>query len=291
MNRSYLFVPADSERKLHRAGDSGADAIIVDLEDSVAADARVAARRLAADFVRSHRETWVRVNPAGSADFLPDLEAVMPAVPAGIMLPKVQSADDLQELVRCLHELEQVQGIEAGSTRVIPICTETPAALFRLQSYTGATPRLAALTWGAEDLAAALGATANRDEAGRWLPPYELARSLCLIAAAAAGVVAIDTVYTDFRDQAGLADCAAKARRDGFTGMLAIHPDQVEIINRAFLPTADELERAERIVALFQSNPGAGTVGLDGKMIDRPHLLQARRILQLAGRLAAQQAR
>ena len=175
----------------------------------------------------------------------------------------------------------------AGSTQIIVLCTERPEALFSLGSYVDSTPRLAGLSWGAEDLSAAVGAMAKRGESGEWLPPYAMARSLCLFAAAAAEVAAIDTVFTDFRDADGLAGFAANARRDGFSGMLAIHPDQVDVINRAFVPTAAELERAERIVALFEANAGAGTLGMDGEMIDRPHLVQAQRILQLARRLAA----
>ena len=170
-------------------------------------------------------------------------------------------------------------GLEAGQTQIISLCTERPEALFSLHSYASAPERLCGLSWGAEDLGAALGATANRDAAGNWLPTFELARSLCLLAAAAAEVVAIDTVFTDFRDLAGLAKYAANARRDGFGGMLAIHPAQVDVINQAFTPTTQEVERAEKILALFKANPGAGTLGLDGEMIDRPHLLQAQRLL------------
>ena len=164
----------------------------------------------------------------------------------------------------------------------MPLCTEHPRALFGLLDYVGATSRLAAMSWGAEDLSAALGATRNRDAAGNWLPTYEMARSLCLLAAAAAEVAAIDTVFTDFGDEAGLTRYALNAKRDGFSGMLAIHPAQVEVINAAFLPTAEELDRASRIVELFAANPGAGTLGMDGKMIDKPHLIQARRILDTA---------
>lgn len=287
MNRSYLFVPADSERKLRRAADVAADAVILDLEDSVTAGARPEARALAARHIENFREAWVRVNPLESDDIMPDLQAVMPAGPAGIMIPKVRSGNELREVSRFLHDLEEAHGIEAGRTRVIAISTERPEALLNMHSYVGVTARLTALAWGAEDLSAALGAMSNRDEGGNWLPPYELARSLCLVAAAAAGVSAIDTVYTDFRDIDGLARYAANARRDGFSGMLAIHPDQVDVINRLFTPSAAELERARRIVALFDENPGAGVVGLDGQMIDRPHLVQARRILELAKRLAA----
>ncbi len=287
MNRSYLFVPADSERKLGKAADAGADAVILDLEDSVAAAARPAARNLAREFLDGKENVWVRINPIDSADAESDLAGIMPAAPAGIVLPKPRGAEDLLLLARKLDELEEKHGIEAGKTEVLAICTERAEAIFTLGSYAGASPRLRALSWGAEDLSASVGASTNRDADGSWLPPYELARSLCLFGAAAAEVAAIDTVYTDYRNAEGLANYAANARRDGFVGMLAIHPAQVDIINRAFVPTAAELERAERIVALFDENPGAGALGMDGEMIDRPHLVQAQRILQLAKRLAA----
>ena len=287
MNRSYLFVPGDSERKLKKARDAGADALIVDLEDAVAPSAKPAARELAADYLAETENAWVRINPIDGDDAGADLEAVMASAPAGIVLPKVRSAADAVTLSNALDGLEQQYGLEAGSTAILPLCTERPEALFTLGSYAGSTPRLAALSWGAEDLSAALGAAANRDSDGAWLSPYQLARSLCLFAAGAAEIPAIDTVFTDFRDGEGLATYAANARRDGFSGMLAIHPAQVEIINRAFVPTAAELERAERIVALFAANPDAGALGMDGEMIDRPHLVQAQRVLQLARRLAA----
>lgn len=287
MNRSFLFVPADSERKLGKAADAGADALILDLEDSVAADARPAARDRARAYLQGNDNVWVRINHIDSSDAELDLAGIMPAAPAGIVLPKSRGAQDVQELASTLDELEKQHGIEAGKTKILSICTERPEALFSLGSYMGASPRLYGLSWGAEDLGTAVGASTNRDADGNWLPPYEMARSLCLFAAAAAEVAAIDTVYTDYRNMDGLANYAENARRDGFAGMLAIHPAQVDIINRAFVPTAAELERAERIVALFEENPGAGALGLDGEMIDRPHLVQARRILQLAKRLAA----
>jgi len=287
MNSSYLFVPADSERKLKKAADVDADALILDLEDSVPADARPAARQLCREFLAGRQHAWVRINPLAGDDAAMDLEAVMPAAPIGIVLPKAAGAADVGRLAEMLEEFERQHGLETGETRILPICTETPQAMFALAGYAGASPRLAALTWGAEDLAAAIGASARRDEDGRWLPPYELARSLCLFAAHAAEVPAIDTVFTDFRNLDGLAAYAAAARRDGFSGMLAIHPQQVDVINRAFVPTAAELERARRIVELFAGHPGAGALGMDGEMIDRPHLLQAQRILQLANRLAA----
>lgn len=287
MNRSYLFVPADSERKMKRAQQAGADAVILDLEDSVAADARPAARELAREYLKNKENIWVRINSIDTDDARADLDAVMPSGPAGIVLPKPRSAADVVRLATILDACERQSGIRAGQTGILAICTERPEAIFTLGTYIGATSRLSGLSWGAEDLSAAVGASTNRDDDGNWLPPYELARSLCLFAATASEVPAIDTVYTDFRDTDGLARYAASARRDGFSGMLAIHPEQVEVINRAFIPTAAELERAERVVALFAENPGAGTLGMDGEMIDRPHLLQAQRVLQLAKRLAA----
>lgn len=287
MSRSFLFVPADSGRKLEKAGTCGADALILDLEDSIADSARPRARELAAEFLQQKRETdiWVRINPLDSADALEDLKAVMPAAPDGIVLPKPRGAGDTNQLAKLLDVLEQESDLEPGQTVILPVATERPAALFSMDEYAESTARLAGLTWGAEDLSTAVGASTNRDESGNWLPPYQLARSLCLFAAAAAGVPAIDTVYTDFRDTDGLAESAAAARRDGFEGMLAIHPDQVAIINRAFVPTSAETERAQRIVELFAANPDVGTLGMDGEMIDRPHWLQAKRILEMASRL------
>ena len=284
MSRSYLFVPADSERKLEKAGGAGADALILDLEDAVAAAARPAARNLAAEYLQGKDNIWVRINPIDTDDSIPDLQAVMPGTPAGIILPKPRSAADAVLLAERIGELEVEHGLEQGSTRIMALCTEHPEALFTLNSYIGATARLEALSWGAEDLAAAVGAVTNRDPDGNWLPQFEMARSLCLFAAAAAEVAAVDTVFTDFRDLEGLLRYASQARRDGFSGMLAIHPAQVEVINAAFEPTPEELERAARIIRLFDESPGAGTVGLDGKMIDRPHLVQARRLLQTKGK-------
>ncbi|MCP5093596.1 MAG: CoA ester lyase [Gammaproteobacteria bacterium] len=281
MNRSFLFVPADSERKLQRAGSAGADALILDLEDSVAADARPDARLMAAEYLQGKKDVWVRINPLDSDDATADLEAVMPSGPAGIVLPKPRNAADAVALSKRIDQLEQRHDVERGQTRILALCTERPEALFALHSYVGATERLYGLSWGAEDLSAAVGASANRDEQGNWLPLYEMARSFCLLAAAAAEVTALDTVFTDFRDRDGLLRYATNARRDGFTGMLAIHPAQIDTINAAFVPSAAEVQHARRVVALFDNNPGAGTVGLDGKMIDRPHLLQAQRVLKL----------
>ncbi len=282
MSRSFLFVPADSERKVEKAAGIGADALILDLEDAVVPDARPAARQLAAEFLEGRDNVWVRVNPVDTEDCEADLEAVMASEPAGIILPKPRHARDAVKLSERIDVLENHHGIEHGQTRIIALCTEHPEALLTLHSYVGTVPRLAGLSWGAEDLSAAVGATTNRSTKGEWLPPYEMARSMCLFAAAAAEVAAIDTVFTDFRDAEGLLRYAANARRDGFSGMLAIHPDQVEPINAAFSPSAEEIEHAQRIVELFEQNPGVGTVGLEGKMIDRPHLVQAQRLLRQA---------
>ncbi len=277
--RSFLFVPADSERKLAKAGSSGADALILDLEDAVGAAARPAARVLAREYAAGKSNIWIRINPMQTDDAIADLEAVMPSAPTGIVLPKPKAAADAIKLADRLTALEKINGIAIGSTQILPLCTETAEALFTLASYVGATDRLMGLSWGAEDLSAAIGAQTNRDADGNWLPLYQMARSFCLLAAAAADVVAIDTVFTNFKDSDGLRHYAADAHRDGFSGMLAIHPAQVETINRAFEPSNAEIERAEQIVALFAENPDVGTMGMGGKMIDRPHLVQAQRLL------------
>ena len=285
MSRSFLFVPGDSEQKLARAPGCGADALILDLEDAVLPANRGAARRLVGEFLADHGgAAWVRINPLATQDALADLRAVVPAAPRGIVLPKPEGAGDADRLAGMLGELEAEHGLPPGQIRILPIATEVPAALFRMPDYAAATPRIEALTWGAEDLAAAIGAATNVDDDGRWLPPFELARTLCLLAAAAAGLPAIDTVYTNFRDPDGLRRSAADARRDGFAGKLAIHPDQVPVINAAFLPTGDEVERARRIVAAFEDDAGSGAVAIDGRMVDRPHFLQAKRILETANR-------
>ena len=285
VSRSFLFVPADSERKLAKASATSADALILDLEDSVSSSERPKARSMAREYLSEHtgNNVWVRINPLDTEDALQDLQEVMPGAPCGIVLPKPEGARDVIQLGKLLEVLEQEYALEAGSTRILPIVTERPAALFHLHEYASASGRLAGLTWGAEDLSAAVGATANRGDDGEWLPPYQLARSLCLFAGAAAQLPAIDTVYTDFRDDEGLTRYAAAARRDGFSGMLAIHPDQVEAINAAFVPTSEEVERAHRIIEMFEKNPEVGAQDMDGEMIDRPHLLQARRILKMAG--------
>jgi citrate lyase subunit beta/citryl-CoA lyase len=280
--RSLLFAPGDSERKLAKAGASGADLVLLDLEDAVAPANKAEARRLVAEHLRTApraQPQWVRINPLDTGHALADLAAVVPHRPDGIMLPKATRAE-ADRLHHYLSALEAAAGHAAGAIRTIVVATETAPALFGLGDYAGC-PRLAALTWGAEDSATALGATDNRDETGEYDFPYQLFRALALAGAAAAGVTPIETIHGDFRDLDGLAKVAAKARRAGFRGMMAIHPDQVPVINRAFSPSENELERAERIVAAFAANPGAGTIGLDGAMLDMPHLKRAQAVLAM----------
>jgi citrate lyase subunit beta/citryl-CoA lyase len=281
--RSLLFVPGDSERKLSRAPQSGADALIVDLEDSVVPANRPLARRQARDFLGSadslHFRRYVRINPLSSGVALDDLAAVVPGRPDGIVLPKC-IPEDLRMLDHYLSALEAAAALPAGSIRVIAIATETPAAMFALGGYSGVSPRLEAVTWGAEDLAACLGGN-NRRADGVYDDVYRLARSLCLLGAAAAGVIPLDTIYTDFKDEAGLAAECAAARRSGFTAKMAIHPAQIPVINQAFAISEEERGWARRVVRAFAENPDAGTIAIDGKMIDKPHLTLARRLLGL----------
>ena len=281
--RSFLFVPADSERKLARGLESGADALILDLEDSVAAANRPTARRLAREFLDTHGPEriarYVRVNPLASGLALDDLAATVPGRPEGILLPKCVP-DDVRTLDHYLAAFETAAGGTVGATRIVAIATETAEAVFALGGYAGASRRLAAITWGAEDLAACIGGN-NRTLDGSYDGPYRLARSLCLLAASAAGVAALDTIYTDFRDPEGLkAECAA-ARRSGFAGKMAIHPAQLAAINETFATSAAERAWAERVIDAFAARPDAGTLALDGRMIDRPHLVLARRLLGL----------
>jgi citrate lyase subunit beta/citryl-CoA lyase len=255
----------------------GADALILDLEDSVAPAAKPEARRHVAEFLNANGSArlWVRVNPLDGEEADKDLAAVLSSHPDGIVLPKAEGGASVAELTRRLTERGN------ATAQILAIATETPAAMFQLGSY-GGFRRLAGLTWGAEDLPAAMGASTSREPDGRYTPPYELARSLCLFGAAAAGVAPIETVYPAFRDLDGLAAYAARARRDGFTGMMAIHPGQVPAINAAFTPSDSEVAHARAVVAAFEANPGAGTLALDGRMVDRPHLLQAQRTLAAA---------
>lgn len=280
--RSLLFAPGDSERKLAKAGGSGADLVLLDLEDAVAESAKAGARALVAAHLRGagrDQPQWVRINPLDGPHALADLAAVVPARPDGIMLPKATRAE-ADRLHHYLTALEAAAGIAPGTIPTIVVATETAPALFGLGDYAG-TPRLAALTWGAEDSATALGATHNRDETGDYDFPYQLFRALALAGAAAARVTPIETIHGDFRDLDGLAEVAAKARRAGFRGMLAIHPDQVPVINRAFSPSEAEIAQAERVVAAFAAQPGTGTIGLDGAMLDLPHLKRAQALLAL----------
>lgn len=290
--RSWLFVPGDSEKKLAKAIGVDADALILDLEDAVMPERKAVARGLVCDYLgeRQHarrHQLWVRINPLDHPEAGVDLGTVMPLRPDGIVLPKTRSPDDVATLGRRMGTYEAEHDFPIGSTRILPVATETPQALFSMGGYARCAQRLAGITWGAEDLATAVGATANREADGRWTPPYQFVRSLCLFAAHAAGVEAIDTLWANFRDAEGLETSCTEARRDGFGGKLAIHPVQVDVINRSFTPSADEIERASRIVELFQANPGAGTVALDGVMLDIPHLQQARRILALSAAAAA----
>jgi citrate lyase subunit beta/citryl-CoA lyase len=284
--RSLLFVPADSERKLEKARGAKADALILDLEDSVAAQNRPKARGLLREFAKTAAAKpalWVRINPLGTADCREDLDAIMAAKPVGVVVPKAESTDTLRALDRELSERERTYGLREGAIRVIPVGTETPAAVLSLFEYRHPPPRLMALTWGAEDLSAALGAATNREENGAFAFTYKVVRSLCLVAAKAAGVDAIETLHADFRDAAGLERAARAANREGFAGMLAIHPDQVDIINRAFTPSPEDVVYARRVVEAFAG--GAGVAALDGKMLDQPHLKQAQHVLRLHGML------
>ena len=281
--RSLLFVPGDSERKLEKALAGEADLIILDLEDSVAPSAKPGAREHVAKALAQgerRKPLWVRINPLDTPDAMQDLVAVVQHRPDGIMLPKA-TPDEARLLGHYLTALEAAAGLEAESIRLIVVATETAPALFRLGDYAG-VPRLDALTWGAEDLATAFGSAANRDADGNLLAPFALARTLCLAGANAAGVAPIETIDHIFRDAERMAKVPAEARTLGFRGMMAIHPAQVEPINRAFTPSEEELERARRIVALFEANPDSGALQLDGEMVDIPHLKQARGLIAQA---------
>jgi len=278
--RSLLFVPGNSAKMLAKAAASGADVIIFDLEDAVHPDAKPAARQLVAaalaDNAGGGPARYVRVNALDSAWCSGDLEAVMPARPDGIMLPKLMGPEDLQRLADLMERWEFPA--KGNLTKIIPVCTETPAATLSLAAKSWAHPRLAGLLWGGEDLSAAVGATTNRDEDGQYTAPFALARSLCLFAARAAGVAPIDAVFTDFRDSEGLALETDAARRDGFSAKAAIHPAQIDIINHRFSPTDAERRWAERVLAASAAS-GTGVVQIDGVMMDAPHHAQARRIM------------
>jgi citrate lyase subunit beta/citryl-CoA lyase len=281
--RSLLFVPGDSERKFIRAQTTGADALILDLEDSVAPTQKAAAREKVAAWLddASSRALsyFVRINALDTGLTLDDLAAVVKPGLDGLLIPKAEGGDDILRFGHYLDALETKAGMPPGAVKIAVVATETAKAMFALGSYAPAHPRLAALTWGAEDLAAALGATDNREPDGAWTSSYQIARVQCLFAASAADVPPIDTIYSDFRDRDGFERDCRRSRRDGFLGRLAIHPDQVEIINRCYAPSEAEIAHARRIVEAFAANPGAGTLGVDGKMVDVPHLKAARKTL------------
>ena len=289
--RSWLFVPGDSEKKLGKVAGLGADVIIVDLEDAVAPGAKEAARANAHSWLQAHRRQvlagsrhrrWVRINPLDTPLWRDDLVAIMPAGPRGILVPKAQGPEQLRMLAAELYELEQRNGLPTGSTEIMPLVSETARAALTIPAYADPAlhiPRLAGLTWGAEDLGAALGAIRKHNRDGRWTDAFRLVRANLLLTAHAASVPAIDTLMADFRDLDGLKARARAAYEDGFAGMLAIHPDQVKVINEAFSPRPDELARALAIVEAFESQPGAGAVQLEGEMIDMPHLAAARRLI------------
>jgi citrate lyase subunit beta/citryl-CoA lyase len=289
--RSWLFAPGDSAKKMQKALNSGADIILLDLEDSVSEGSKPAARGAVAEFLKENAarrdRLWVRINPLQGPHALADLTSVIPAGPGGVMLPKARGPDDLERLGHYLAALETAAGVEQDFTRVIVVATETPQGLLAAGRYERGA-RLAALTWGAEDIATALGAFGNREEDGSYEFTYKMARSLCLVGAAAAGVPAIETIHADFHDAAGLAKVAAAARRAGFQGMMAIHPAQIEVINAAFTPTAEEIAEAQEIVELFATRPTAGAIAHRGAMLDLPHLNRAVAILASLARVQSQ---
>lgn len=286
--RSLLFVPADSEKKLQKSLDSPADVLIFDLEDSVAAARKPVARAMCAAHLRDTdgRHAWkafVRINPIKTPDALDDLAAVIGPGIDGILMPKVDSVQDIELAAAQIEALEVRAGLPRGRTRILVVATETATAMLNMHGYSKLQPRLMGLTWGAEDLSTDLGASTNREEDGTLSHVYLMARSMCLLASSAAKVAPIDTLYADFRDMDGLAkDCLASRRR-GFTGRIAIHPDQVETINRCYTPDETDVAKARAIVDAFAANPDLGTVGIEGRMYDRPHLIQAQRTLALAG--------
>ena len=286
--RSWLFAPGDSEKKMTKAMEGSADIVLIDLEDAVAPESKAAARPLVHDFIAANpaqrARLWVRINPFDGPYTLLDLAAIMPAHPGGIMLPKVYSRAEVEKLDHCLSALEVANGIEEGSTPVIVLITETAEAMFHTGDYKGA-PRVVALTWGAEDLADSIGASSNKNADGSYSFTYELARSLTVLGAATAGVTAIETISADFKDLEALRLRAEKVRRDGFRGMLAIHPAQIDVINQAFTPTDEEIAEAQEIVDVFAANPGVGAIGWKGGMLDRPYLARAQTLLKLAGKL------
>jgi citrate lyase subunit beta/citryl-CoA lyase len=286
--RSLLFVPADSPKKLDKAMTSGADALIIDLEDSVAFDGKAKARDSAAAFLKSAMQVaqrptiMVRVNALQTGLTDADLDTIAPAKPDAIMLPKAEGGASIMHADAKLSVREAINGLPDGHIKIFAIATETAASLFVAGTYTGSSARLAALTWGAEDLSAELGAQTNRNTNGDFLDPYRLARVLCLAGAAAAQVPAIDTVYVDFRNGEGFRRECEEAARDGFVGKMAIHPAQVPIINEVFTPSVEAIQHAQSVVDAFAASPGAGVVNIGGVMYDQPHRTRATRLLDRA---------
>lgn len=291
--RSFLFIPGDSEKKLAKADGTGADALILDLEDAVSPENKPRARELVPAFLRERPkakrtfEIWVRINPLDTELALSDLSAVVAAAPDGVMLPKANGPEDVLRLSHYLDALESNAAIDLHSIKILPVATETAIAPFRLGGYADAgLTRLLGITWGAEDLSSAIGASTNVDASGQWAHTYQMVRSMTLLAARAAGVQAVDTLYVNFRDEAGLRASSRASRAEGFTGRVAIHPAQVAAINESYMPSKEEIDQAQRVIAAFEAEPGAGTVGFEGKMIDIPHLKQAQRVLGLAAAYA-----
>jgi citrate lyase subunit beta/citryl-CoA lyase len=282
VSRSLLFVPGDSQRKFEKASGGEADALILDLEDSVAPELKAPSRDVVRNMLLSgtKKQLWVRINPLDTEWAKGDLEAVVGAKPFGIVLPKSRGGVDVQRLASLLDALEKKFDIPPGQTQILPIATETGEGMFGLGSYKDASPRLWGISWGAEDLAADIGTLNNRVD-GKYTETFRIARAFCLFGAAAAGVRAIDTVCVDLDNDAVIAQESTEARRDGFVGKMAIHPKHVAPIHAAFTPSAAELDFAKRVVAAFEANPNVGTFRLEGKMIDRPHLRAARRMLGL----------
>jgi citrate lyase subunit beta/citryl-CoA lyase len=286
--RSLLFVPGDDEKKLGKGVGSGADALILDLEDAVSVARKTAARAITSQYIAATRALerrpllYVRVNALDTPYWEEDLAGVMGSRPDGILLPKARSGGDVHTLSIALNHAEERAGAEKGATRIIALTTEVPISLLQMHTYVDASSRVEGLSWGAEDLSGVIGAHSNREADGRWTSPYQLARNMCLFTAAAAAVQPIDTVYVNFRNAAGLRDEAMEAARDGFTGKMAIHPNQVEVINEVFTPTAEQIAVSEEIVKAFADNPQAGVLGIRGQMVDRAHIARAERILARA---------
>ena len=286
--RSFLFVPGDSERKMAKAETTAAHALVLDLEDSVAADRHDAARLMVGEYLLAHpdrtkQQLWVRINPIHSEKALADLAGIVAGGPDGVLLPKCGSGADVALLDHYLTALEAREGVASGSIRVMPVATETPVSVFGLGSYSNVSPRLHGLTWGAEDLSTAVGASTNRGEDAAYGFTYQLARSLCLLGAKAAGVHAVDTILANFHDSEALRTEVRRARQEGFTAKFAIHPNQLEIINAGFQPDDGEIEHARAVVAAFKASENIGTIQVDGIMVDKPHLTQAIQILEAAG--------